>query len=200
MGPLELELELQQRLELIVRASPWLLETLETIRSLGLPDWYLAAGAIRNTVWDALHDSISLRPQSDLDVIYFDPADAPNEAEDILRATLPEYIWEVTNQATVHRWQSMATGRDIAAYPSIAASMASWPETATAVGVRVNHRGAMEFVAPHGLGDLFALTLRPSPAASDPRAYTSRLSKKSWKLRWPRLIVVQADGCDVTPC
>lgn len=129
--------------------------------------------------------------------IYFDPADVRNDAEHILRAALPGYTWELTNQATVHHWQSRATGRDIPAYVSVAASMASWPETATAVGVRLTDRGALELVAPHGLVDLFALTLRPSPVASDPRAYTSRLREKGWLVRWPRLRMVQADGLPV---
>ena len=192
MGPLDLEL--QQQLELIIRGTPWLVEALEAVRSLRLPDWYLAAGAIRNTVWDALHGSTSSRPQSDLDVIYFDPVSLSNDAEDTLRAALPEYEWEVTNQASVHHWQSVATGRDIPAYDSIATSMASWPETATAVGARLSDHGAMEFIAPHGLVDLFALTLRPSPAASDPCAYTRRLRQKAWHLRWPRLVIMQTDG------
>src|SRR6187397_667376 len=124
-----LELDLQQRLELIVRGTPWLFTVLETVRSLGLPDWYLAAGAIRNTVWDALHGSTSSKPQSDLDVVYFDRMNLACDAEGTLRAAMPEYAWEVTNQASVHHWQSCATGRDIPAYDSIAASMASWPET-----------------------------------------------------------------------
>jgi hypothetical protein len=193
-----LELELRQRLERIIRGTPWLFESLETVRSLGLPDWYLAAGAIRNTVWDALHGSTNSQPQNDLDVIYFDPVNLENDAEHRLRAALPEYAWEVTNQASVHHWQSRATGRDIPAYDSIAKSMASWPETATAVGVRLSDQGAMEFIAPHGLLDLFTLTLRPSPAASDPSAYASRLRQKAWHLRWPRLVILQADG--LTPC
>jgi hypothetical protein len=156
---------------------------------LDLPDWYLAAGAIRNTVWDVLHGSTSLQPLSDLDVIYFDPANLTSDAEAKLLAAAPEYAWEVTNQATVHRWQSSAVGRDIPQYDSIAAAMASWPETATAVGVRLSNRGTMEFVAPHGLVDLFSLILRPSPAGSDPHAFTSRLEQKGWQLRWPRLLI-----------
>ena len=183
------ELELQQRLELIVRGTPWLFQALEVVHSLGLPDWYLAAGAIRNTVWDVLHGSTTLGPLSDLDVIYFDPANLANDAEDTLRAAAPEYAWEVTNQASVHHWQSRATGSDIPAYDSISTSMASWPETATAVGVRLSDRGAMEFIATHGLADLFSLTLRQSPAASDPHAYTTRLRQKAWHLRWPRLLI-----------
>ena len=188
MGPPDFEL--QQRLERIIRGTPWLLEVLETVRSLGLPDWYLAAGAIRNTVWDALHGRPSLEPQSDLDVIYFDPVNPGNNAEDTLRAAAPRYAWEVTNQASIHHWQSTATGRAIAAYDSIATAMASWPETATAVGARLSDHGAMEFVAPYGLVDLFALTLRPSPAASDPSAFASRLRQKAWHLRWPRLRIL----------
>ncbi|MEI9950199.1 MAG: nucleotidyltransferase family protein [Pseudomonadota bacterium] len=189
MGPIELEL--QQRLERIVRGTPWLFTVLETIHSLELPDGYLAAGAIRNTVWDALHGSTSLQPVGDLDVIYFSPANISNDAEDTLRAAFPQYEWEVTNQASVHHWQSRAAGYDIPAYDSIAKAMASWPETATAVGVRLGERGAMEIIAPHGLVDLFALTVRPSPAASDPSAYASRLRQKAWHLRWSRLLVMQ---------
>ena len=186
-----LELEHPQRLERIVRRTPWLLTALETIRSLGLPDWYLAAGAIRNTVWDELHGSTSLQPVSDLDVIYFDSTNSHDGAESVLRAAAPEYSWEVTNQASVHHWQSSATGRDIPAYESIASAMASWPETATAVGVKLSDRGTMEFIAPHGLGDLFALVVRPSPFASDSRAYASRLREKAWHLRWPRLHILR---------
>jgi hypothetical protein len=189
-----LDLEHQQRLERIVRTSPWLFSILETIREARLPDWYLAAGAIRNAVWDALHGQVSLTPHGDLDVIYFDAANTPNDAEEALRAARPEYAWEVTNQAVVHEWQSKSTGTDIPAYDSIAAAMASWPETATAVGVRLDDRGAMNFVAPHGLVDLFALTLRPSPTASDPNAYASRLREKAWHLRWPRLIIARPGG------
>jgi hypothetical protein len=192
MGPLDLEL--QKQLELILRGAPWLVEALEAVRSLQLPESYLAAGAIRNTVWDALHGWTRSRPQSDLDVIYFDPVNLSNDAEDRLRVALPEYKWEVTNQATVHDWQSLATGREIPAYDSIAASMASWPETATAVGARLSDHGAMEFIAPYGLVDLFALRLRPSPAASDPSAYTSRLRQKAWHLCWPRLVITQTDS------
>ena len=167
---------------------------LEAIRPLRLPDWYIAAGAIRNSVWDSLHGSLSPRPHSDLDVIYFDEANAISDAPSVLQAALPEYTWEVTNQATIHHWQSQVAGRDIPAYNSVAAAMMSWPETATAVGVRLSERGTLEFIAPYGLADLFSLTLPPSPGASDPRAYTSRLRLKAWHVRWPRLIIQHEDG------
>jgi hypothetical protein len=64
--------ELLRRLEQIIRGTPWLLRVLEAIRLLGLPDCYLAAGAVRNTVWDSLHGLATPGSLGDLDVIYFD--------------------------------------------------------------------------------------------------------------------------------
>jgi len=188
MEPLDRDLE--QRLESIVRGTPWLLRALDIVRSLRLPNWYLAAGSIRNTVWDALHGLTSSEPASDLDVIYFDAVKLNHGAEAILRDAVPEYSWEVTNQANVHHWQSRAAAREIPAYGSISAAMASWPETATAVGVRLIDGETMEFIAPHGLADLFSLIVRPSPFVADLDAYSSRLRQKAWHLRWPRLRVV----------
>ena len=40
----------------IVRTQDWLMGVLKEVRSLELPDWYIAAGAIRNTVWNNLHN------------------------------------------------------------------------------------------------------------------------------------------------
>jgi len=133
-------------------------------------------------------------PLGDLDVIYFDRTNSWTTAQATLQAVLPEYRWEVTNQATVHQWQSSATGREILGYESIAAAVAGWPETATAVGVRLTPRGAMKFVAPFGLADLFTMTVRRGPMAPDPSAFDLRLRDKAWHLRWPQLTVVRGAG------
>src|SRR4051812_44629755 len=173
-------------LQQIVRATPWLLEILVAVRSCGLPDSYLAAGAIRNTVWDFLHGRSSAGPTTDVDVIYFDPTDAPSAAEQVLRAGFPLFQWEVTNQATIHRWQSVDAARAIAPYFSLTAALASWPETATAGAARLTDSGAIEFLAPFGLTDLFELRVCPNPRASNLAAYSLRCREKRWQLRWPR--------------
>jgi len=177
-------------LERIVRATPWLLEILVAVRSCGLPNSYLAAGAIRNTVWDFLHGRPSAGPTSDVDVIYFDPTDAPSAAEQVLDAWYPQFQWEVTNQAVIHRWQSVDAARAISPYSSLTAALASWPETATAVAARLADSGAIEFLAPFGLTDLFELRVRPNPGASNPTAYSLRCREKRWQLRWPSLCVL----------
>ena len=177
-------------LEQIVRSTPWLLEVLAAVRKCELPQAHLAAGAVRNTVWDVLHGRASPGASSDLDVVYFDTGDVPNSTEERLGTILPQFCWEVTNQATVHRWQSVDAGRAIEPYASLAAALSSWPETATAVAARLTDAGGLEFVAPFGLTDLFELRVRPNPKASNPVAYEVRRAQKQWQARWPKLCVL----------
>lgn len=40
-----------------------------------------------------------------------------------------------------------------------------------------------------GLRDLFELSVRPNPKASNPAAYLARQVEKRWSLRWPGLRV-----------
>jgi hypothetical protein len=174
-------------LERIVSGTPWLVEVLAAVRDHGPPGGYVAAGAIRNTVWDFLHDRVSAGPPNDIDVVYFDPSAAPCSAEARLRTRFPRYRWEVTNQALVHHWQSVDAGRAIPAYPSLGAALGSWPETATAVAARLADSGAIEVLAPFGLDDLFALEVCRNPTASNPGAYDARIASKGWAARWPSL-------------
>jgi uncharacterized protein len=179
----------EDTLRRIVRATPWLLEALAAVRAAGFGSAFVAAGAIRNTVWDFLHDRPSSGPASDIDVVYFDPADVPSSAQHLLSTWHPQFRWEVTNQATVHQWQSIDAARQIPAYVSLEAALASWPETATAVAARLAMSGEVEILAPLGLSDLFELVVRPNPKASNPAAYCFRHQEKGWQLRWPRLSI-----------
>ena len=57
------------------------MEQLRAVRSLALPDWCIAAGFLRNRVWDHLHGIAPARPPVDIDVIYFDASDPAGERE-----------------------------------------------------------------------------------------------------------------------
>lgn len=177
----------------IVAATPWLCEVLRAIRDVAPPSWYVAAGAVRDTVWDALSGRPSAGPFGDIDVVYFDQNAAPAEAYAAkLREMMPAYEWEVTNQALVHEWQSRR-GRVVAPYGSVEAAMSAWPETATAVGVTLAAAGRISVLAPLGLADLMSLTLRRNPQAVDPGAFSARVAHKRWRERWPTLRVVDPD-------
>ncbi len=51
-------------------------------------------------------------------------------------------------------------------YTSTADGISQWLHTTAAVGVRLNLKGEMEMLAPHGLEDLFNGIIRPCPAIS----------------------------------
>jgi hypothetical protein len=72
--------------------------------------------------------------------------------------------------------------------------MTYWPETATAVGVRLGPDDEIEVSAPLGLEDLFSLVVRPTERfRTDKYAlFLGRVQSKRWQEIWPKLIVVTA--------
>ena len=72
--------------------------------------------------------------------------------------------------------------------------IASWPETATAVAVRVADDDGLEIVAPFGLADLFNLRLRHNPKQPVADVFRKRVADKRWMERWPELELVQPSG------
>jgi hypothetical protein len=163
------------------------MRVLDAVRGLGLPDCWVAAGFVRNCVWDHLHGYATSPLSRDIDVIWFDSAacDAARDAdlETALREQDGALAWSVKNQARMH-------GRNgDAPYRSATDAMRYWPETATAVGVRLDARGGIEVAAPFGLDDLFGLVVRPTQrfAAEKHAMYLERIRSKRWERVWPGL-------------
>ena len=65
----------------IIAQDPVGMEQLRAARRLDLPDWCIAAGFVRNRVWDYLHGIVPPRPPADIDVLYYDAADLSKERE-----------------------------------------------------------------------------------------------------------------------
>ncbi len=99
----------------------------------------------------------------------------------------PSMKWSVKNQMRMH-----ARNGD-APYRSVEDAIARWPETATAVALRLNGQ-AIDIVAPHGLDDLFSMIVRPTPAFTGQKfpIFQERLRAKGWLKRWPRLSIATA--------
>ena len=159
------------------------------VESLGLPDGWIGAGFIRNTIWDVLHGrAIDVSGLNDVDVIFLDDADDRRERdhtiEGRLQALAPGIPWEVRNQARMYRRNGDAP------YPDTFHAIARFPETATAVAAR-SVRGKVEVMAPHGIQDLLNLIVRPTPAFEHKMdVYRERVSSKGWPARWPGLTML----------
>jgi hypothetical protein len=172
-----------------VLSQPTMMTRLSTVASHGPAEAWIGAGFLRNAVWDALtgRDPDTI-PAADLDVVFFDAANASSArdaaAEAKLAAAAPGLPWSVTNQARMHDRHGHAPYRDLSD------ALAHWPETATAIAARLGP-GGVEILAPHGLADLLALIARPTPAhRARPAAMLARIAAKGWAARWPALQVL----------
>jgi hypothetical protein len=181
----------------IARASAPLMQALRAARTLQLPDWCIGAGTLRNLVWDHLqgrHGPPAHNPPADLDLAYFDPHDLSPERDAALQARLdalaPGIPWEVTNQAGVHLWFEARFGHPVAPLQSLDEALASWPEYATAVGLRLDADDRLRVIAPLGLDDLFAMVVRRNPRRVSLETYRQRVAAKRYAERWPRVRVI----------
>lgn len=160
-----------------------MMRVLESVRNLNLEDCWIGAGFVRNKVWDVLH-GYPRTVMNDVDVVYYSPHHClkidDKTYEKRLARIHPGINWSVKNQARMH------IQNDHAPYKNCEDAIAHWPETATAVAVRLTDGIHLEVIAPYGLTDLFNLYLRCSPLSSE-QVFIKRMDDKQWMSKWPRL-------------
>jgi len=175
----------------ILWSTPELRKVLTLIRRLALKQGYLAAGSIRNTVWQVLSQQpVSLT--SDVDVVFFDP-DRP-ASDDLalsqqLAAWAPQYQWQVKNEVYMAHYNFS----DVPEFTSVADAIGHFVETPTCIGARLTDETQIELLAPYGLDDLMTFNCRPVPFyQQDDRhlaVYRQRMQQKQWQQRWPKLSI-----------
>lgn len=184
------------QLEEIVRSTNWLMRALTAAHGVNPPDWLISAGAVRTAVWDRLHGYEQRSPLADIDLGFYDPDDLSPANEHAVRcslqAALPTETWDVKNQAAVHLWYPEKFGHDVEPLGSTAAAVATFPETAVCVGLRLGDDDGLLIEAPFGLDDLFGLIHRRNPARVSVEEYERRLATKRIIERWPRVTVAAA--------
>jgi hypothetical protein len=180
----------------IVRTTPWLMAALHAARDVDAPDWLIGAGALRNAVWDRLHGFAEPTALADVDLGFYDADDlTPARDEEVQRALgarLPGVPWQAKNQAAVHLWYEEKFGYAVEPLTSTADAVATFPETAAAVAVRLHADDRLEVVAPCGLDDLLGLVHRHNPRRASVEIYERRLATKRVAERWPRVTIVPA--------
>ena len=169
----------------IIAQDPVGMKQLRAVRTLALRDWCIAAGFVRNRVWDHLHGIAPPRPPADIDVLYYEPSDLAKETEQAFEARLASLLpapWQVRNQARMHVWKNLPQ------HASTSDSMTYWLETVTAVGVRLENDDSLTVVAPLGTDDLLGLCCRPTAFGRTRRdEYEARIASKQWRVLWPKV-------------
>ncbi|EGQ7688459.1 nucleotidyltransferase family protein [Vibrio parahaemolyticus] len=168
----------------LIKQDPIRVEALNCVSELGLPQCYIAAGFVRNLVWDTLHDFKVFTPLNDVDVIYFDSAESNPNAylayESQLRDRMPQLRWQVRNQAKMHKRNGDNP------YKSSIDAMSYWPEKETAVAIRQIGLNQYECVAAFGFESLFSCWVTYNPKRLR-ETFENRVNSKGWLVRWPLL-------------
>jgi uncharacterized protein len=185
----------RRELEALVLGSDWLMGVLQRVAALDLPDCWVGAGAVRDLVWD-LRFGHGFDPANiaDVDVVFFDPDDLTAAGEHDIERRLheqdPSVEWDVKNQARVHVWFEAKFGHPAEPLTSTTEGVATWPETATAVAVRLERDGSLAIAAPLGLDDLLDGVWRGNFVRVTDSEYRKRLARKQPAVRWPGVVVV----------
>ena len=172
-----------------VRENPDMMAILTIIRNLGLQDSWLAAGSVRDFIWNLLSDKPVFDRETDVDVIFFDPAISYEDTlviESKLKEDFPQYQWELKNQVYMHLHSPHTVP-----YTSSCDAMSKYPERCTAIGLRLHADATLELFAPYGIGDILNFQVSPTPHFLENedrmKLYQERLSKKNWQEKWKNL-------------
>ena len=180
----------------IVLADPTVAEILARAPDLGLGDWWLTAGLLFQTVWNALTGRSPGTGIRDADLFYFDD-DTSWEAEDYvirsgaaLFADLPVPV-EIRNEARVHLWYAEHFGTPAPPFRDCADAIDSFAAVCCSVGVTWQD-GRPRVYAPFGYDDLFAMVVRPNPRLAPRHVYETKAAR--WLETWPELVVLPWNG------
>ncbi|MEO5823461.1 MAG: nucleotidyltransferase family protein [Vicinamibacteraceae bacterium] len=187
--------------EAMIVRNPLLDAVLDRAAALALPAWYLTAGCLFQTAWNALSGLAPTHGIRDYDLFYFDDADTSWEAEDVVIRRCAEAFGdlgvqvEVRNQARVHLWYPDRFGVLVEPFRTCEDGVDAFAMTTCCVATR-RVEGRLRTYAPHGFADLFNLVLRPNPVRA-PRAVYEEKARR-WSAIWPDLQVLPWPSTEAT--
>jgi hypothetical protein len=186
-----------ESLQSILMESPLLAPIIEGWEKLGLPDCWLVAGSLAQTVWNRAFNLPPAYGISDVDIVYFDPQDLSEDTEARHAARIREAfphlpVWiDVKNEARVHLWYPAKFGHAITPYISTIDAITTFPTTATAIGLQKASNG-LKLNAPYGVDDLLRAVVRPNKKQIAREIYEAKISR--WIKTWPKLTIIEWDS------
>jgi hypothetical protein len=180
---------MEYRLKRLIKSVPELIETAKACRNVGLPNFYIAGGAITQLIWNNLLKREPLDKIKDFDIVYFDDKGSCTEKsyEIEIRDQLTHGVKiDIKNQANVHKWYPVKFGQVIPAYKRVEQGIDSWL-SAFAIGVHLNADGDLSIYAPYGLEDAFNMNVKPNKMIMSEANYIKMT--KSFKDRWSSISV-----------
>jgi uncharacterized protein len=182
----------EEKLMSLVGQNSFVLELIQAIPTLSLPNCYVAGACITQTLWSLSHGYEAHYGIKDIDLVYFDP-DLSREKELRQRARVQNLFLDfpmeidVINEARVHLWYEDVFGYSIEPYTSTEEAISTFPITAGVLGIR-GHGQGYEIYAPLGLEDVLNNSVRPNKKQITKDIYEAKLER--WQRVWPYLSYV----------
>lgn len=170
---------------------------LERLPALDLPDAWLVAGCLFQTVWNLRTGRPPMDGIRDYDLFYFDASDLSSAAEDAVARRVETacadlgVALEVKNQARVHTWYEDHFGAPYSPLKDAMDGIDRFLVEGTCVGLQARADG-LSLYAPDGLAGLMGGVLRPNRRSPDPRLYAAKAA--DYRRRWPWLTVLDTEA------
>lgn len=182
----------------ILKKNKELMDMLNFISKLKLPNFYIAAGSIFQTIWN-YYDGKDLNfGIKDIDVVYFNNDDLRVEKDLEYYNLINEYAKskkfgyeiDVSNEARMHLWQmEHGQGENIKPYKNSEDAISKWIATVHAIGITMED-DKIKVYAPYGLSDIFSRTIRPiKHNANSKELYDKKVA--SWSKRFKNLTIIE---------
>lgn len=82
-------------------------------------------------------------------------------------------------------------------YTDTCDAVSKYPETCTALAMRLTSDGELEVFAPYGFDDVLTYLVRPTPHFNSCperlKLYRQRIKAKNWSAKWPNLRFEDSD-------
>lgn len=168
---------------------------LERLPSLDLPDAWLVAGCLFQTVWNLQAGRMPTAGIKDYDIFYFDACDLSEQAETAVGRRVDACLRdlgvtvEAKNQARVHTWYPQWFGRPYPALTSSRDGIDRFLVPCTCVGLRDAGGAPASLYAPYGLDDLYRGVLRPNALCDHRELFRAKV--QSYRARWDWLQIIE---------
>jgi len=171
-------------------------EILQRLPALQLPDAWLVAGCLFQTVWNLQCGRAPTTGIKDYDLFYYDGADLSEQAEAVVGARVGTCLHdlgvtiEVKNQARVHTWYRQWFGKPYTALHSSRDGIARFLVPCTCVGLQPGDDAEAPVLhAPYGLDALYQGILRPNPLIDHRDLFRQKAA--SYRARWDWLQIIE---------
>lgn len=191
---LDEQIELTKR---ILSENKQLMSILKYIDSLNMPNYYIAAGSIFQTIWNYCDNKSLNNGIKDIDIIYYDKNNLSVD-EDIKYYDLIndycikndyKYEIDVSNEARMHLWKKKKFNIDVKQYSNSEDAIKKWIATIHAIGVTLDN-DELKIYAPFGLSDIYSKTIRPIKHEYNTKEIYDKKAK-SWSNRFDNLNIIE---------